>query len=418
MKIKTVEMAYDEVLKLRKPKSKRPMRQIKFWRWLIKTLAKGELKAVNFKCEFEGLDGIPNGEPCLYLMNHSSFTDLMIAGTILADTQYHIVCTNDGFVGKELLMRMIGCIPAKKFIADLVMVKDMKYAVDKLQSSILMYPEASYSFDGTETPLPVGMGKFVKLLNIPVVMIKTEGAFLRDPLYNGLQKRKTDVTCKVEKLIAKEDIPGLSVKEINAKLNEVFRYDHFKNQFDKKIKIDEKFRADGLHRVLYKCPACKAEGKMLGKGVFITCNSCKKAYELTEFGKLEAVAGETEFEFVSDWYRWERNSVREEIAAGEYRMAFDADIIMYCGNKAVYKVGDGHLLHDCNGFKLEGCDGKLSYTQSPKASYSLYSDYFWYEIGDMVSIGDTAYQYYCFPKKQEEAIVAKARLAAEEMYKG
>ena len=64
MKIKAVNMSYEDVLKLPKAKSKRPIRQLGFFRWLIKTLAKGELKAVNFKCEYEGLEGIPEGTPC------------------------------------------------------------------------------------------------------------------------------------------------------------------------------------------------------------------------------------------------------------------------------------------------------------------------------------------------------------------
>lgn len=51
------------------------------------------------------------------------------------------------------------------------------------------------------------------------------------------------------------------------------------------------------------------------------------------------------------------------------------------------------------------------------ASYGLYADYFWYEIGDMISIGDAKYQYYCFPKDQKNSSVAKARLATEELYK-
>ena len=42
---------------------------------------------------------------------------------------------------------------------------------------------------------------------------------------------------------------------------------------------------------------------------------------------------------------------------------------------------------------------ELDYTQLPQASYSLYSDFYWYEIGDMISIGDEKAQYYCFPKK-------------------
>ena len=90
---------------------------------------------------------------------------------------------------------------------------------------------------------------------------------------------------------------------------------------------------------------------------------------------------------------------------------------MLVDTKSIYSVGEGRLRHTDKGFELIGCDGKLSYTQSPKASYSLYADYFWYEIGDMICIGDSKAQYYCFPKDQTKAIVAKARLATEELYK-
>lgn len=41
---------------------------------------------------------------------------------------------------------------------------------------------------------------------------------------------------------------------------------------------------------------------------------------------------------------------------------------------------------------------------------------YWYEIGDVICIGDARIQYYCFPQDCGD-IVAKARLAAEELYK-
>lgn len=47
---------------------------------------------------------------------------------------------------------------------------------------------------------------------------------------------------------------------------------------------------------------------------------------------------------------------------------------------------------------------------------SLYADYFWYEIGDVICIGDNGTLYYCFPKEGGD-VVAKARLATEELYK-
>ena len=92
--------------------------------------------------------------PCLILMNHSSFLDLEIVSRIFYPRPYCIVCTSDGFVGKSWLMRQLGCIPTQKFVSDVSLISDMDYALHSLKTSVLMYPEASYSFDGTATPLP------------------------------------------------------------------------------------------------------------------------------------------------------------------------------------------------------------------------------------------------------------------------
>lgn len=93
-----------------------------------------------------------------------------------------------------------------------------------------MYPEASYSFDGTETPLPESLGKCLKLLKVPVVMIRTYGAFLRDPLYNNLQVRKAKVSAEMTYLLSPEEIKEKSVDELNEVLATAFSYDHFRDQ--------------------------------------------------------------------------------------------------------------------------------------------------------------------------------------------
>ena len=81
----------------------------------------------------------------------------------------------------------------------------------------------------------------------------------------------------------------------------------------------------------------------------------------------------------------------------------------------IYPLGLCGCAHE-NDFHLTGCGGKLDYFQKPEASYSLYADYFWYEIGDMLCIGDHKALYYCFPQGGGD-VVAKTRLAAEELYK-
>jgi len=412
MKTVVKELNYDKVLKLIDTKNQKPVKPALFWRWLMKTLGKSELKSCNFTYKNYGMEQLGKNEPCLILMNHSCFMDLEIAETIMYPRPLNIICTSDGFVGKNWLMRHIGCIPTNKFVADFVMVKNMKYALEKLHSSVLMYPEASYSFDGTATPLPDTLAKCLKLLNVPVIMIKTYGAFAHDPLYNNLQKRKVDVKADVKYLLSPEQIQNKSVEELNTILKTEFTFDNWKYQQENKVLISEPFRADYLNRVLYKCPCCNNEGKMIGQGTDLFCSSCGEKWFLDETGYLQGKI----FNHVPDWYRWQRDQVCREIENKSYNMECKVDIYMMVNKKAIYKVGDGSLVHNSEGFTLSGCNGKINYQQKPKANYSLYSDYFWYEIGDMICIGDMKVLYYCFPKNTGD-IAAKTRIATEELYK-
>ena len=122
------------------------------------------------------------------------------------------------------------------------------------------------------------------------------------------------------------------------------------------------------------------------------------------------------FDHIPDWFAWERSCVRKELEDKTYSLDVPVHICMIVDNKAFYDVGDGRLTHSLSGFHLTGCDGKLDFLQKPLASYSVNSDYFFYEIGDMISIGDNDKLFYCFPP-QDTDVVAKTRLAAEELYK-
>ena len=247
-------------------------------------------------------------------------------------------------------------------------------------------------------------------------MIRTQGAFLRDPLYNNLQTRDVKVSARVEYLLSKEDVQNRTVGELNEILAEQFSFDNFRIQQEQKIEVKEAFRADGLNRVLYKCPHCMKEGEMKGKGLTLTCHHCNVAYRLSETGYLEGVGTKALFTHVPDWYRYERECVKQELINGTYELNIPVDIRIMVNTKKIYEVGEGILTHTASGFHLTGADGEIDYVQKPLASYSLYSDYYWYEIGDVICIGNHKILYYCFPKTNSD-VVAKARLATEELYK-
>ena len=404
----------DEVMALPRPAHKLPRRPDPWLRVLIRALSAADLKKTRFSYMSERMEALGPG-PYLIVMNHSSFIDLEIAAHIFRSEPYCIVCTSDGFVGKEGLLRRIGCFPTNKFVTDLGLFADMTHALREEKCSVLLFPEASYSFDGRATPLPRKLGVMLKKLDVPVAGVLTEGAFARDPLYNCLQKRDVTVSARVRGLFTREEIRSRSVAELDAALDEMFSFDNFTWQEQNHIVIDEPFRADGLERILYKCPRCGAEGQTEGKGTALTCHACGARWELDTLGRLAASEGETVFPHIPDWYAWERAEVRRELEEGRYRLDTEVEIGMLVDYKAIYLVGSGRLVHDESGFTLDGCEGKLHFERPAKACYSLYADYYWYELGDIICIGDNDTLYYCFPKTSVP--VAKARLATEEQYK-
>ncbi|MBQ1849286.1 MAG: hypothetical protein II139_02840 [Lachnospiraceae bacterium] len=414
MKIKIVNKSYAEVKNLPSWEHKKPKKPSTLLAMVARMGLQGELKQTGFTCEKVDMEKAGDG-PWMILMNHCSFTDLAIAFEVLKDKPFSIVCTKDALVGKEGLMRSLGSIPTCKFVTDLSLIADMDHALNVNHASVLMYPEAGYSLDGTGTKIPERLGILLKKLKHPVVMITSYGSFTRDPLYNNLQKRGVKVSCKMQCLFSKEELAQAKARQIDEVLEKAFTFDYFRWQQENQIEIDEPFRTDGLHRILYKCPHCMAEGETEGKGTQLECKACGATYELDTLGFLKPVNVEGRFTHVPDWFAWEREQVREEIQKGEYNLDVPVNIAILKDAKALYMVGEGRLRHDANGFVLDGCNGELHYAQAPNASYSVNADYYWYEIGDVVSIGGNDGLYYCFPK--EKAIVAKIRIAAEEIYK-
>ena len=416
MKTKVYNKSYDQVMAMPKRKHQKPIKPNMLFRTLLKLVSLPDIIATGFKCNSIGMDRLGKDEPAFFLMNHSCFLDLEIVPTVLYPRPFNIVATTDAFIGKEWLMRQIGCISTNKFVTEMSLIRDMVYATKTLKSSVVMFPEAGYSFDGRTVPLPDTLGKMVKMLGVPLCSIITHGAYHRDPLYNNLQKRRVKVTADVKYLLSAEEISEMSAEQIQEIILKEFSFDNFSWQRENKIQIKEKFRADYLNRLLYKCPACGSEGWMVGKGTTISCPECKKTYEMDEYGVLKATDGETEFSHIPDWFDWQRKCVREEIEEGEYFVDLPVEIVMTLTDYKFYRVGEGRLRHTKDGFVLDGCDGKLHYEHKPLCSHTINSDFYFYQIGDVISFGNSEHLFYCFPKTDGD-IVCKVRLAAEEIYK-
>ena len=283
MKIGTRTASYEEVLKAPRLKHKKPLKPSRFLATVVRIASAPTFWKTKFSYTTERME-LVGDQPCLILMNHSSFTDMKLAFGIFYPRRFGIVTSVDamsGILGK--LMRFLGCTPTHKYVTDVTLIQDIEYMLKTNKTSVLMYPEAGYSFDGRVTTLPRKMGILMKRLGVPVVTVITQGAFARDPLYNMLQIRDVKVSAHVKCLATAEEIKQKSVAELDALLDDAFSFDNFAWQRDNKVSIDVPFRADGLHRILYKCPECGTENRMEGKGIHLTCHACGKQWTMDEY---------------------------------------------------------------------------------------------------------------------------------------
>ena len=125
MKINTRNLPYEEVLKLPRLKHKTPMKPSRFLATVVRVASAPTLWKTRFSYTTERME-LVGDEPCLILMNHSSFTDMKLAFGIFYPKPLGIVTSVDAMSGiLGVLMRFLGCTPTHKYVTDLTLIRDL-----------------------------------------------------------------------------------------------------------------------------------------------------------------------------------------------------------------------------------------------------------------------------------------------------
>ena len=364
------------------------------------------------KINMEGLEG-----PYLMLVTHSSMVDFNVMLKATHPHKVNNVMTLEGFnTYTEPLMRSLGVLGTRKYINDMNLIRNIKYCIEKLGNTFVLFPEARYSLDGCTSYIPSSTAKLIKVLKVPVVVLKIQGNFITCPQWNKINK-KTHVEAQMVQIITREECKDISLDEIAARIREHFTYDDYKWQLENKIKIDHPKRAEGLHALLYKCPHCKAESQMDSKGAKLFCNACGKTWEMDEYGQLHALDGKTEFSHIPDWSNWERACVRKEIEEGTYYFEDTVRIETLPGSLKFYKQGEGTLIQTPEGTTVKCNYYGEEYTlfRSAKSLESMHIEYDYLGRGDCVDISIPDDSFWCYVSKKD--CITKISFATEEIHK-
>lgn len=91
-------MSYEEVLKLPKLKHKNPLKPQMWLATIVRIICAPTLRKIKFSYTTERME-LVGKQPCLILMNHSSFTDMKLAYGIFYPRKLGIVSSVDGMTG-------------------------------------------------------------------------------------------------------------------------------------------------------------------------------------------------------------------------------------------------------------------------------------------------------------------------------
>ena len=367
--------------------------------------------------------GVPKGlkPPYLVLANHNAFLDYTVLTKAIFPHGANYVVSIDGFHGfflMEWLLRSVGGICTRKFSRNLYVVKNM-FIAGKKGRIIVLYPEARYSLCGTQAVLPDSLGKIILKLNIPVVLLMCYGHHINSPFWNVGDRGVRPVEANMKLLYSKDDLKNLTASQINEELASEIVYDDFAWQKEKGIRIKHKRRAEGLHKVLYQCPACLVEYQMTSFKNKLQCTACSKVWEMTELGELKAKSGETEFSHIPDWYEWERLNVRKEVEEGSYFFESSVRVESMPNAKAFVVFPEpAHLTHSMDGFQLVGISKqghKFDMKWPVPALYSCHIEYDYKKRGDCVDLNTSDDTLYLYPSRKDFS-VTKIAIATEELY--
>ena len=390
-----------------------PIRQPWFFVYLIWLLSRLTLPKVPWKVEKINMEGLK--PPYMMLSNHMYFVDFKLAAMGVGFHRVNNVVSIDGYYRRPFLMEWIGAICTRKYTMDLHLVKSIKKVLSR-GDILSMYPEARYTPCGTLNYMPESLGKLVKMNKVPVVAVVHHGNYLHSPFWNFRKKRYVPLHTTMTQILTPEQIKTMTVDEINAVLKEKLWYDEYQYQKDNGILITEPFRAEGLHKVLYQCPACGVEHEMDSKGTELFCRACGKRWTVNEDMSLTAQKGATEFSHLPDWYNWERTQVEKQIEEGSYYYEDEVEVYGFPRCWKFLPLGTGKVRHTIeDGWVVEGHHNGENYRihRLPHQQNALHVEYDFqlfkpYDCFDISTENDSLY---CYPKQKN--VLTKLAFATE-----
>lgn len=364
--------------------------------------------------------------PYLVLSTHQGFTDYYIGPLAMFPHRAVYVSDMEGFAAfGQWLYRGVGCIGKRRYVPDISVIVNMRYALSRGQS-VVLYPESRHSNVGTTDYIPENMGRLAKMLGVPVVTISASGCYLANPFWQEEKTRKVPIKVKMECICNQETLKSTDAGILQKQIEQALTYDEYDYQHKAGFIITAKDRAEGLELVLYQCRSCAAAYHMHSGGIELWCDACGSKWELSEDGWLVPSMHKDDKTqnkariHIPDWYEWQRKSVEMELSkTTAFEQRYEVRVEALPNEKGFVSLGEGELLLGQDAFKLTytNLDGKRAQIVFPHYNReSVQTEYNYRKRGPCIVLSTQDCCYYLY-SKQKDFNPTRLQFIGEQLFK-
>ncbi len=266
--------------------------------------------------------------PFLVLVNHQSNIDGFLA--LHAMVPYHI----NFVIGKyhfrrkaeRWIFRLIGAIPKEQFIPDVSAIIEMRRVIAR-NGILAIFPAGQSCISGESTPLPSGLSKLIKYLDVPVYSLHISGSHLTYPKWDMSHFRRGEITITKKLLFSRDSVRKLGKNELLSIAQDDLYFDEYVYQKEKKLQIITKTPAKGLTSLFFLCLECNSLFTLQEAKSYIICKKCGSVFYCDQFGFMHKANLANTPISPSDWNRQQQNALYNTILQNrDFEMRAEATV--------------------------------------------------------------------------------------------
>ena len=304
-------------------------------------------------------------EPCLIFGNHGSVFDFIFAGSAIYPKKAVFVVTRRTMYDRisKKIVKMSPHILRDQFSSDLRSIIDMGDAL-KQGYNVVLYPEGKVSTCGKTNIIPKATGKLVKTFKVPVVTIVCDGNWLAKPSWAS-HVRVGNFNIRTKQILTREQIKQMTAEEIQLLLEQELCHNENKYQLEGNYEyhniLKSKGFAEGLEKVLYKCPKCGKDFTMHTKGSDIFCEECGFRATYNHNGLITSEDKDFKYYRIDKWVDYENEELKKELLDDNFIIKSVVEAQVENKIAAKYdKIGKGTLIMDKQKITFSSFDNKTN----------------------------------------------------------